>query len=342
WVPTAGTIPANLAVQPYGPADLIPLGEPAFRVQGRRAARPGGGDRLSVGVVHDVAGREYAVDVGPGRGRIDDDVALLVERHLTLDQLAARVVADGDEHAGHRQLGLLTGLHVPDTDPGDPVLAQNVDDLAVPDEADLLVGERAVLHDLAGAQGLPPMDDGHRPGEPGEEDRFLHRGIAAADDRDVLVSEEEAVAGGTPGDTATGQALLVRQAQLSVARPGGEDHGLRPVGVGVGLDDLGIDLQVDLDHVVGHQLGPEPLRLLAEVVHEVRPQDPVREAREVLHIGGVHQGATGGDRALEHERLEIGTGRVDGGRVAGRTGSYEDHITEAAQPAGLPQVRGLQ
>ena len=33
-----------------------------------------------------------------------------------------------------------------------------------------------------------------------QEDRFLHRGVAAADDRDDLVLEEEAVAGRARGD----------------------------------------------------------------------------------------------------------------------------------------------
>ena len=54
--------------------------------------------------------------------------------------------------------------------------------------------------------------------------------------------------------------------------------------------------QVHLDHVVGDQLGAEPLGLLAQTVHEVGAHDAVGEAGEVLHLCGVHQRAAGGDR----------------------------------------------
>ena len=37
--------------------------------------------------------------------------------------------------------------------------------------------------------------------EAGEEGRLLHRRVAAADDGDRLLAEEEPVAGGTPGHT---------------------------------------------------------------------------------------------------------------------------------------------
>jgi hypothetical protein len=39
----------------------------------------------------------------------------------------------------------------------------------------------------------------------------------------------------------------------------------------VGLDDLGVGVEVDLDDVVGDQLGAEPLGLLAEIVQSGNP-----------------------------------------------------------------------
>ena len=68
-------------------------------------------------------------------------------------------------------------------------------------------------------------------------------------------------------------------------------------------DDLDRTGEVDLGDVVEQQLGAEALGLLAQVVHQVGTHDPVGEAGEVLDVGGVHQRAAGGDRALEDQRL---------------------------------------
>ena len=65
-------------------------------------------------------------------------------------------------------------------------------------------------------------------GEAGQERRLLHRGVAAADDRDVLVAEEEPVTGRAPRDAVPGQLLLAGQPELLVRRTGGEDHRVAP------------------------------------------------------------------------------------------------------------------
>ena len=64
---------------------------------------------------------------------------------------------------------------------------------------------------------------GHVPGESGQEGRFLHGGVAAADHDDVLFAEEEAVAGGAPGDAMAAEPLLLGQAQFLVRGAGGKD-----------------------------------------------------------------------------------------------------------------------
>ena len=61
--------------------------------------------------------------------------------------------------------------------------------------------------------------DRHGLGEAGEEGGLLHRRVAAADHRDVLLAEEEPVTGGTPGDAVAGQPLLAREAELAVPEP---------------------------------------------------------------------------------------------------------------------------
>src|SRR5260370_14410545 len=72
--------------------------QPSLRVQRRRAAGAGGGDRLPVGPVHHVARREHALDAGPGAPLLDDQVPLRVGGELPGAQLAARVMADRDEY----------------------------------------------------------------------------------------------------------------------------------------------------------------------------------------------------------------------------------------------------
>src|SRR5688572_18723386 len=69
----------------------------ALGVEGGGTAGAGRGDRLTVGVVDDIAGGEEPGHVRPG-GRGDDlQVALLVQVELSLEEFGARVVADRDE-----------------------------------------------------------------------------------------------------------------------------------------------------------------------------------------------------------------------------------------------------
>src|SRR4051812_44014711 len=77
------------------------LREPSFRVDRRAAPGARGGDRLPVGAVDQVAGREDAVQVRVRAAALGDDVAVLVQLDLPLHELAARVVADRDEEARH-------------------------------------------------------------------------------------------------------------------------------------------------------------------------------------------------------------------------------------------------
>ena len=55
---------------------------------------------------------------------------------------------------------------------------------------------QAVLHDLLGAQRVAPVNQRDVRGDVRQVQGLLDRGVAAADDRDPLVAEKEAVAGG--------------------------------------------------------------------------------------------------------------------------------------------------
>src|SRR5690348_13245394 len=62
-------------------------GEEALGVQGGGATGAGRSDRLAVCVVDDVAGAEDSGEVGPGRGGVHLEVALLVQVQLALEEL---------------------------------------------------------------------------------------------------------------------------------------------------------------------------------------------------------------------------------------------------------------
>ena len=123
------------------------VGQPAFGVDCCGASGAGSGDRLTVRVIDQVTGSEDAVDGGRGGTGSDAHVSGVVEIDLALDELAARVVADGDEHAGDLECGGLTRDGVTNDEPGDAVLAEDLDGLRVGQEADLLVGLGALEHD---------------------------------------------------------------------------------------------------------------------------------------------------------------------------------------------------
>ena len=110
-------------------------------------------------------------------------------------------------------------------------------------------------------------------GEAGQERRLLHRGVAAADDRDVLVAEEEAVTGRAPGHAVAGQLVLAGEAELAVGRAHRQDHRVGGELAVVRAHDLDRSGQVDRDDVVGDQLGAEPLGLGADVGHQLRAHD---------------------------------------------------------------------
>ena len=136
----------------------------------------------------------------------------------------------------------------------------------VPAEVDLGVGEGALLHDLGGPQLVAPVDDRDLGGEAGQEERLLQGRVAAAGHGDVLLAEEEAVAGGAGRDAVAEQAVLVGDAEHERAGAGGDDQRVgqygRLGGVGVADPDLegpGVDRSTRLTLAVT-QLGLEAQR----------------------------------------------------------------------------------
>jgi hypothetical protein len=80
--------------------------EEVLGLEGRHAAGPGRGDRLTVALVLDVAGGEDPGNAGLGRPRPGEDVALVVELELAVQEVGVRLVADREEQAGGRDVAL--------------------------------------------------------------------------------------------------------------------------------------------------------------------------------------------------------------------------------------------
>src|SRR5262249_60280754 len=96
-------------------------------------------------------------------------------------------------------------------------------------ELDLLVRVGAVDHDRRGSELVPTVENRHLRGELRQEDRLLHRGVAAADDNDLLVAVERGVTDGAVRDSATMERALGLEVELASGRARGDDHGLGAV-----------------------------------------------------------------------------------------------------------------
>ena len=163
-------------------------------------------------------------------------------------------------------------------------------------------------------------------GEAGQVGRLLERRVAAADDRDLLVAEEEAVArragrhaaAAEPRSRSRGRATaptrpvatMTASARYSTPRAQTPERPRREV------DPLDVDV-VDP--------AAEPLGLLAELRHQLRPEDPLREARVVLDVARDHQLAARDD-AGEDDRVEVGPRGVDRGGQAGGPGADDQEL----------------
>ena len=96
-------------------------------------------------------------------------------------------------------------------------------ELVIPHQFDLAFGgffEESILHDFFRAQRIAAMDQYDVPRNVREVQRFLDRGIAAADDRDFLAAIEKSVAGRARGHAFAHERLLGRQARdISPSHP---------------------------------------------------------------------------------------------------------------------------
>src|SRR5512143_1958091 len=305
----------------------VPLG-----VEGALAPRTSGGDGLPVGVVDEVADRKDPAEARPGRGLLDDHVALLVQLDLSLDQLRARPVPDRNEGLAAIEFPLLAGLGVLEAAPGDlaVVACYEFDRDVRRQELDVLLALGPLLHDLRGAALVAAVDDLERLGELGDEDRVLHRRVTAADHGDVLALEEGAITDPAGGDTAAAELDFPRDAEALGLGAHREDHGLGLVGVLADPDGLDAPVgQLHFGGVIGDETGAEALGLGAELVHHLRPHHTLWIAGVVLDVGGVLQ-LPAPLKALDDQGLELCPGGVERRGIPGGTTAEDDQVLDLA------------
>ena len=205
----------------------------------------------------------------------------------------------------------------------------NGGDSRIPYNLNLRVVEHAGLHDFRSAERIAAVHQVHLGCEGRQEQCLLQCGVAAADHCDFLVLEEEAIAGCAPGDAVTGESVFALDVELTDLRTGGHDDGLRQVnGAVCGVDLLHVAGEFDLLHVLVADVCTETLSLLADVLHQLGALDALNESGEVLHLGGVHEGAAGRQGAGEEDRLQLGACRVDCRGVAGGAGAHNNDVVD--------------
>src|SRR5258707_681660 len=201
-------------------------GEEAFGLERSHAALAGGCHRLAIDVVGDVARGEYARYGRRGRIWCGLDVARWLHLDLPGEELGGGRVPDRDEYPVDRALTERIRLDVAEDDALDlerAIVAGHLFEHGVPQHVDFRILEQPVLQDLLGAEAVAPMRDRDLGGKVGEKQRFLDRGVAAADDENLLAAVEEAVAGGAGRDAVSLELLLRGQ--------------LKPARLGAGRDD---------------------------------------------------------------------------------------------------------
>ena len=196
----------------------------------------------------------------------------------------------------------------------------------IPHDLDLRMREQPFLQDALAPELMAAMHDRHLRREIGEVERLLDRGIAAADDDDILVAEEEAVAGRTGRNAEAAEMLLGRDAEPFRLRAGRDDERIAGVDLAAVAGEPERPLrEIDRRDVVGDELRADMFGLRAHLLHQPRALDRRGEARIILDVGRDHELAAGLKTRDQHG-FEHGAGRINGGGIAGRAGADDDEL----------------
>ena len=122
------------------------------------------------------------------------------------------------------------------------------------------------------------------------------------------------------------QLVLVRQAQPFCRRTGGDDQRTRLMPFAIDVDAERRDLEIGFMHRAVHEFGAELLGLLFHVFDQIGTVDAARKSGEILDFCREGELASG-LMPDDDERLQVGSGSVDGGGVSGAPGAQNDDIS---------------
>src|SRR5690606_18049679 len=171
------------------------------------------------------------------------------------------------------------------------------------------------------------VNESHVVGVVGQVERFLDRGVAAADHRDFLAAVEEPVAGGAGGDALARKLLLSGNAKPLGLGAGGNHQRLADVHIAAVTDRaVGPAIgNIDFDDRVPDHLGADMLGLGLHLLHQPRALDHVAKAGIVFDVGGDRE-LSARLQALHDDRFHPRARAVDRGGVTRRAGADDEHL----------------
>ncbi len=178
-------------------------------------------------------------------------------------------------------------------------------------KSNLRIRARSIEHDFGGAKIVSAVNDRDALRKLRQEGGFFHRRVAAADDENLAIAEKISVAGSAGGNAKTQQRLFRCDAEHPRGGPRGNDQRLALEALFAGDNLEWRPAQIHRRDRSGAKLRAKPLRLLSGVLDELRPQDSVRKAGEILDHRRKRQLAAG-LVAVKDERLQVGARRVNG------------------------------
>ncbi len=183
------------------------------------------------------------------------------------------------------------------------------------------------------------MDQVHLRGDVRQVERFLNRRVAAANNRDFLVTVEETVAGGAGRDAAAFECLFRRQAQVAGRRAGRHDQRIAGVLAAIAGQAERTVLQIDLADVVKQNFGLKLRSVLVHTLHQQRPRQIVRVARPVFYFGSGSQLAAFFHTGNQY-RLKVSACGIDRSGVAGRSRTKNKQLRMFSCAHEIPIVGG--
>ena len=160
-------------------------------------------------------------------------------------------------------------------------------------------------------------------GDIGKVERFLNRGIAAADDRNRLVPVKEAITRRAGRYTLAHESRLAWQPEILRARPSRDDNRIGGIITSTSGQSERPRRKIDFLDIVILDLRAEAFGMLPHPFHQFGPHNALVIARPVVDFGCGHQLPADFDAGDNHRR-QVGARRVNGSGVASGARADDD------------------